>query len=264
MTPDVRPIAPSPRRAPRPKPWRRAGAVAGSTLFHLGLLALMASSASGGLISAAAGGGGPQGPVMQVSLVGPVSAPAGEAAPEAGGQVAPLFAKYRPAADGVVAPISPTRTSRDFARLVDRFQRPDVPQPQQPRPDNLPDAPQARAPDRPSSTPSPVAAAARAADHPTPGETTGQASTGDLWGRIEPCWRNLATPGERPVTLEVSLNAAGTISRPPQVIRAPDAKLDEPRLRSEARALQALTGCLPRGDLRFARQVFRLEFRAGH
>ena len=35
---------------------------------------------------------------------------------------------------------------------------------------------------------------------------------------------------------------------------------DEPRLRSEARALQALAACLPRGDLRFARRVYRLEF----
>ena len=44
------------------------------------------------------------------------------------------------------------------------------------------------------------------------------------------------------------------------MVRDVDARLDEPRLRSEARALQALAACLPRGDLRFARRVYRLEF----
>jgi hypothetical protein len=76
------------------------------------------------------------------------------------------------------------------------------------------------------------------------GETMGSASAGKLWGRIEPCWRNLNTP----------------VERPPAVVRDVDARLDEPRLRSEARALQALAACLPRGDLRFARRVYRLEF----
>lgn len=58
------------------------------------------------------------------------------------------------------------------------------------------------------------------------------------------------------------MNAGAALSRPPAVIRDEDARLDEPRLRSEARALQALAACLPRGDLRLARRVYRLEFSA--
>ena len=40
--------------------------------------------------------------------------------------------------------------------------------------------------------------------------------------------------------LEVTLNAGAGLARPPGVVRDVDARLDEPRLRSEARALQAL------------------------
>ena len=96
-------------------------------------------------------------------------------------------------------------------------------------------------------------------ERPTQGEMVGSASAGELWGRIEPCWRNLKTSVERPVVLEVTLNVGAGLARPPSVVRDVEARLDEPRLRSEARALQA-PACLPRGDLRFARRVYRLEF----
>ena len=62
------------------------------------------------------------------------------------------------------------------------------------------------------------------------------------------------------MVLEVTLNAGAGLARPPSVACDVDARLDEPRLRSKARALQALAACLPRRDLRFARRVYRLEF----
>lgn len=80
------------------------------------------------------------------------------------------------------------------------------------------------------------------------------------WGRIEPCWRNLSLHAERTVTLEISLDGAGALAHPPQVIRSVDAMLDEQRLRAEARALAAVAECLPRGDPRFAGRSYRLEF----
>ena len=117
-----------------------------------------------------------------------------------------------------------------------------------------------RSPERVSQWAAKITTTGKPSQQPAQGEMVGSASAGELWGRIEPCWQNLKTPVERPVVLEVTLNAGAGLARPPSVVRDVDARLDEPRLRSEARALQALASCLPRGDLRFARRVYRLEF----
>jgi hypothetical protein len=95
----------------------------------------------------------------------------------------------------------------------------------------------------------------------SPGATSGPpGSTGALWGKVEPCWRNLAARAAVPVTLEIAVDRTGGVSTPPKVIRGPDATIDERRLRSEALAVTALAGCMPRGDLRFSGRVFRLDF----
>jgi hypothetical protein len=44
------------------------------------------------------------------------------------------------------------------------------------------------------------------------------------------------------------------------VILRGNAALDERRLTAEAAALQALSACLPRGDLRFSSRSYRLNF----
>jgi len=73
----------------------------------------------------------------------------------------------------------------------------------------------------------------------------GSAGAGELWGFLEPCWKKLPGRSLVPVTLEVTLNVQGTISTPPKIIRPPSAPVTEARLVSEARALAALSACLP-------------------
>lgn len=95
------------------------------------------------------------------------------------------------------------------------------------------------APDRASKPrPGPTSQAAR---NPTPSS----AGAGDLWGFLEPCWKKLPGRSLVPVTLEVTLNAQGTISVPPRIVRPDGAPITDARLISEARALAALGACLP-------------------
>jgi len=98
-------------------------------------------------------------------------------------------------------------------------------------------------------------------EHPSPGSSDGDASsTGALWGKVEPCWRGAPGASLTPVTLEVRFNRQGDLAAPPQILRRRDDRLDETRLRAEERAIAAITGCAPRGDLRFAEKLVRLEF----
>jgi hypothetical protein len=64
------------------------------------------------------------------------------------------------------------------------------------------------------------------------------------------------------VTIEVSLDATGSLRGPPRVMRDAAALLSDPRLKSEANALMALSACMPRGDLGLAGKSYRLEFPA--
>jgi len=89
------------------------------------------------------------------------------------------------------------------------------------------------------------------------------ASTGDLWGQVEPCWRSLPIPARIPVSIEISLDAFGVLREPPKVIRQPGVRIEEARLRAEDRALAALADCLPRHGQRVPAGVYRLEFGAG-
>ena len=94
------------------------------------------------------------------------------------------------------------------------------------------------------------------------GETADAASTGQLWGVIEPCWRNLGVRGRAPVVLEVALTHTGDLRTPPHVLRNAAAAIDEPRLQAEAGALAAVAACVPRGNLQLGGKTYRLEFPA--
>lgn len=218
----------------------------------------MFATASGDIISAG-GDGGPQGPVFNVTLVGPTSAPSPKASEIGGAGLEPLLAKLHRASEGSPTPFSPEARSHEFSRMVERFQQADRSTTHAQPMDTPTHSLEFRAPTRPSPMPANTITSGQAV-RPAAGERAGSASAGELWARIEPCWRNLSTPVDRPVTLEVTLNALAALSRPPTVIRPGDARLDEPRLRSEARALEALQACLPRGEPRFALRVYRLEF----
>lgn len=94
------------------------------------------------------------------------------------------------------------------------------------------------------------------------GAQTADLSAGDLWGQIEPCWRALPKTSTVPVTLEIELNDAGRLARPPVLIRPAAAALNDPRLLSEARALAAVAACAPLRTPMGAssRRTFRISF----
>lgn len=88
------------------------------------------------------------------------------------------------------------------------------------------------------------------------------ASTGDLWGQIKPCWDSLPPVATVPVILVVTLDDRGLIATPPRIVRSVAQAPDERRLISEARALTAVTACVPyKGeDLSGGRKVFEVRF----
>ncbi|HEX7761126.1 MAG TPA: hypothetical protein VF459_16590 [Caulobacteraceae bacterium] len=71
------------------------------------------------------------------------------------------------------------------------------------------------------------------------------ASSGGLWGQIEPCWRRMPNQSAVPVKLEVQLDDKGMIAKPPRILRPDSSVPDERRLIAEARALAAISACLP-------------------
>jgi len=244
---------------PRNRGPQRAAAVVLSLVIH-GLIFLFAfASASGDLISRGGAEGGPNGPVFAVTLVRPTVA--GAAGQESAPALLPLFMKLR--ATPAESPLAlPTGDRADgFAAMADRLRG------QQPKSTQLQASEMASKADEqgsPHPSPLPASRAQLLADAKSgdDGDRAGSTSTGSLWGIVEPCWRNLGPRGRVPVVLEVSLDGAADLRVPPRVIRSPSALIDEPRLQAESSALAALAACIPRGDLRFGRKTYRLEFPA--
>lgn len=215
----------------------------------------MFSAAKGGLVSASSAAGGVAGPTISVALVrlpspSPVSA-------EPTSDLSPLVARLQATAEnGIAIPVS-ARTD-DFRGLAERLAANQAAKPAPTAPDQPGEDARRPAP-RPLSD---VLGEGREGREKTDGETTGSASTGELWGRVAPCWRNIGRRNKVAVTLEVSLDTLGRLRTPPKVLRASAEIIDEPRLQSEAGALAALAACLPRNEGRFGNQVHRLEFPA--
>lgn len=94
------------------------------------------------------------------------------------------------------------------------------------------------------------------------GVKNGGKSASGIWGQIAPCWQTPSLRTTVPVTLEVTLDHHGAISKPPRILRA-SAQASERQLAAEAAALAALAACLPPSSPGFANQVFRLDFLPG-
>ena len=73
----------------------------------------------------------------------------------------------------------------------------------------------------------------------------GPDSAGSLWAQIEPCWRRMPGVAKVAVTLDITLNSAGRLKTPPQIIRPGSRVADEAALSAEARALAAVAACGP-------------------
>jgi hypothetical protein len=67
----------------------------------------------------------------------------------------------------------------------------------------------------------------------------------DLWKAIEPCWKRVADKSTVSVTLNVSFSPLGNLSKPPAIIREPNAGISDARVRSETLAIRALSECGP-------------------
>lgn len=233
----------------------RAGAVTVSTLLHGVSLFFLIGSAAGDPVSG--GAPGPEGKVFDVALVQPNGAPMPQDVEE-GGEVSPLFMKLRPAPPHQALAINIARQPDPMASLMRRLRRPGEAEPQR----HAPPSPAPPDPERdPTETRQRPAGGGSAPQSQAAGPTASADSTGDLWGRIQPCWRKESRYATVPVTLEISLDAQGRLATPPKILRGDRAKLDEQRLSSEERALSSLNACLPRQDLRFAQATYRLEFR---
>lgn len=85
-------------------------------------------------------------------------------------------------------------------------------------------------------------------------------SLGTLWRQIEVCWKRLPQTSAVPVTLEISLTADGRLAKPPRILRPDPRAPSEERLVSEARALEAISACLPYADTQGLGQVQKVVF----
>jgi hypothetical protein len=88
------------------------------------------------------------------------------------------------------------------------------------------------------------------------------ADQGPLWPQIESCWDKLPNLSTVPVTLEVSLNDKGQIAVPPKIVRPTTAAADQMRLLAEARALAAVSACVPYHVQAGAPRTVRVDFKA--
>jgi hypothetical protein len=79
-------------------------------------------------------------------------------------------------------------------------------------------------------------------------EADGEGAAGALWGQVQRCWSRLPGRSTVPVTLEVVLTGDGRLAKPPRIIRPGNGRPEEVRLVAEARALEAITACLPYAD----------------
>jgi hypothetical protein len=243
-----------PRKREKRRSLKRAAALAVSVALHLGILILIFGHASGAVVSA---GAADDGPAIEVSLVS--WPPPQASAPDEtlmSGRLAVLAAK----AQTEQAPVfeeSP-RAQSDLDTLAERLASAASP----PAPAKVPEKRGAQIPS-PGAESTPETSKTAAEGQPGRAGAAGSgASTGGLWGAMEPCFRKLGMHAAVAVTLEVAIDARGQLSKPPVILRGAGTP-DEQRLNAESNALSALASCLPRGDLRFSDHVYRVEFRPG-
>jgi hypothetical protein len=67
----------------------------------------------------------------------------------------------------------------------------------------------------------------------------------DLWQAIEPCWLRLKDKNTLSVELVVSFSPLGNLSKPPVIKRDPGRMVNPQMLRSETKAIEALSQCGP-------------------
>ncbi|CAM3344616.1 hypothetical protein ASTA108788_16920 [Asticcacaulis taihuensis] len=202
---------------------RRAIAITGSALLHLGLVLLLLPSNTGlsASMGTVTGLGTVNGAGTAVTLVDLSELTPPKASEEAGqtATAEPSVATPEP------TDISETQDEATPAdQQVSRAEKPEAPVRQ---------ALQSDSNDLKDSTAEATAGAFG---------QNGQANL-DLWNAIAPCWNRIADGATLPATLKISFDANGGLALPPEIERDPDAKITDQSLKSEAQALQALSEC---------------------
>ena len=242
----------------------RATATAASLLIHAAILVFVTASLGGAVVSGGAGTPGGDVAAVYVSLSGLKGGGQPKAAHSTAELVA-LFHKVREQQSPIAIDTAKPQPKTDLEKLFNAIDREHAPK----------DAPAKRAgqseTDRGGSGASATGAKTPAPDKQgRPGavktaDGPGAApSSGTLWGQIAPCWNRMPGVSTVPVTLEIKLNGRGLIAVPPRILRPEAAAPDERRLLSEARALAAVTACVPYhgADMGGGKGVFRVEFSA--
>jgi hypothetical protein len=240
----------------------RAAAFALSVLVHGAILTLVLGSLAGGRLEGGAGAPVGDPGVIYISLAG-LKGAAPQSAPTQQQALMALYARIRDQQSNLPTTDTPKPVPGDVAKLFD------VVQPAAPASDPNVGREGRGAVDQGgrSATPSPNAFAqadATAKQHGVrraigPGRDADQ---GPLWSQVEPCWDKLPNLSAVPVTLEVSLNDKGQIAVPPKIIRPTTEAAGQMRLIAEARALAAVSACVPYRVAAGAPRTIRVDFRA--
>lgn len=248
------------RLGQRKKNRHRTVAVVAATAIHLVLFVVAFSSAAGGPVS---GGGGVESldaNAVTVSLAGYNFPKAEEPHDRTAANFDALFAKVRVDQAPVVIEAAPAPSAKtNLDQLFDELDRSNRASARQGKSDQ----------DKGGGGKATTGANQTAEDlqgndpaRAQAGQSGDNASTGALWGQVAPCWRRMPKVSSVPVTLDVTLDSSGRISTPPKIVRPADAALTEQRLTSEARALAALSACVPYRGVPLAKHPIRLSFPA--
>jgi len=243
--------------ATRQRSRRRTIAVAASVTVHLALGLLVLGSASGALVTGGAGGS-PEESAITVSLSGIVGSRQASASPDAE-RLKILYAKALQAQSDVDVTPDKTSQSQNLAKLFDNIERDHAAQDSQNGTNGKSDKGAQTGGGLQGKNSNNAVASRSAATAVGPGMA---ASSGGLWGQIEPCWQQMPNRSAVPVTLQIKLDDTGRIARPPVVIRPDTTHPDQRRLIAEARALAAISACLPyhMETLRIGQRDFVVNF----
>jgi hypothetical protein len=233
--------------------------------LHLVLFALLTASLGGAVVTGGAGVEDGEVGAIDISLAGPRGGARAAQTPSSA-QLKALFRKILAQQSPVTAPDKPAPPKTSLDKLYDAIDRERA----------LRDAPAKRAgqgqADKGGPGASRTGVATKAPDKQGKPNNTqaadgpgAAASSGWLWGQIQPCWSRLPQVSTVPVTLEIRLDLRGQIAKPPRILRPNTAAPDERRLISEARALAAVTACVPYHGATSSEGagVYRVDFGAG-
>lgn len=235
----------------RPRKHRRSIALAASGLLHIAFVLAVFATATG---TAPRGATDPfgDGEAVEVMLAGHAGAPNRRAiSPTTSSELDRLAQRLRTQPDALVSEPEPTEQRGDLTSIFTALGSIGA---SGSRGDGRTD----------QGDESRTGREARSAAAAAKGEATLDASSGELWGQIAPCWRRLGGRSTIAVTLEVKLDRQGGLAAPPKIVRPESTRPGEQRLLAEALALEAIRACLPyrSGALAPSGTVYRLAFQA--